>query len=360
MHSFDTSRDTLTAIDLCPGPGGATAGYKAAGIRVLAAVDIDRHARATYAANHPEVKLLSDDLAKLEPRRLLIINGLNPNELDILTACITCQTFSSLGRKDRRKDDPRNRLVHRVGDFVEEMTPRAVVMESVPLLATEHRFKLLVARLRRLGYGVWHGVVDAATFGVPQHRRRLVMIALRGALDSNVPKLEPNHPLLRSYQQHKTVRDAFRLLRYRQPGDPLSRPRTQYPKSVAERIAAIPPNGGSRKSLLAALELACHTKLSKAAASNVYGRMTLDDPAPTLTTRCTTPACGRYLHPWANRAITLREAAVLQTFPVDYHFEGGSMAIQSQIGNAVPPRLAEAIAVLVKDALTHIASTEKK
>lgn len=345
----------LEALDLCSGPGGVTTGYKAAGIRVLAAVDIDSNSRATYAANHPEVGLLSDDLAKLEPDRLLEVVGLNPGELGILTACVPCQTFSSLGRKNRKEDDPRNRLVERIGDFVESIAPRAVVMENVPPLRNDSRFIRLVERLRSMGYGVWHDVVDAAKFGVPQRRRRLVLIALKGFTDEAVPVLNPKHPLLRSHCEGRTVRDAFRTLRHHRRSDVLSRPRLSYPEIVANRIVAIPPNGGSRTSLPAELELSCHGELGKkdrkTAAGNVYGRMTLDEVAPTLTTRCTTPACGRFLHPWENRAITLREAAVLQTFPVDYRFKGGIMSIQAQIGNAVPPKLAEAIAIIVRDAL---------
>lgn len=352
----------FTAIDLCSGSGGVTTGYKAAGVKILAAVDIDSNSRATYAENHPEVKLLPDDLARLDPESLLRITAVQVGELDVLTACVPCQTFSSLGRKNRKEDDPRNRLVERIGDFVDKILPRAVVMENVPPLRGDCRFARLVERLRIMGYGVWHDVVDAAKFGVPQRRRRLVLIALRGFADEEVPALNPEHPLLRNRCEERTVRDAFRLLRHRRDCDVLSKPRLNYPKIVADRIAAIPLNGGSRTSLPAELELSCHSGLGKkdrnTAAGNVYGRMTLDEVAPTLTTRCTTPACGRFLHPWENRAITLREAAILQTFPVDYRFEGGIMSIQAQIGNAVPPKLAEAIAIIVRDALERSARNQ--
>ncbi len=349
-------RNRLTAIDLCSGPGGVTTGYKAAGVKVLAGVDVDTHSRATYETNHPEIDLLPDDLATLAPERLLDLVGLCPKQLDILTACVPCQTFSSLGRRHRRKDDPRNELVGRVGDFTARILPRAVVMENVPFLVKEDRFGALVGQLRDKGYGVWFDVVDAADFGVPQRRKRLVVIAVRGADDDEVPALDSHHPALERFRERRTVRDAFRLLRRRSANDPLSVPRTKYPEIVARRIAAIPRNGGSRTCLPAELELRCHDSIRTSGACSVYGRMTLDDVAPTLTTRCTTPSCGRFVHPWANRAITLREAACLQTFPVDYEFKGGSMAIQSQIGNAVPPRLAEAIAVLVTSTLEQPSS----
>jgi len=341
----------LTAIDLCSGPGGVTTGYKAAGIRVLAAVDIDEDARATYAVNHPEVALFPQDLAKLSPQWLLEQVGLKPGQLDILTACVPCQTFSSLGARSRRDRDPRKRLVLRVADFVAAIQPRALVMENVPRLRADRRFALLVGRLRRLGYGVWFDVVDAAAFGVPQRRRRLVLIAFRGHRDEDVPKLAPEHALLRGLVRRSTVRDTLRLVRSDARADPLARPRTEYPPTVARRIAAIPANGGGRNSLPDELELECHAKLKTLGAGSSYGRMRYDDVAPTLTTRCVTPACGRFLHPRANRPITLREAACLQTFPLRYQFKGGIMAVQSQIGNAVPPWLAKAIALVVAEAL---------
>ena len=129
----------FTAIDLCSGPGGVTTGYKAAGIRVLAALDIDNDARATYTANHPEVKLLADDLLKLDPSTLLQETGLEPGELDILTACVPCQTFSSLAREMFARD-PRNKLVLRIARVVAVVQPRAVVIENVPALRQNRRF----------------------------------------------------------------------------------------------------------------------------------------------------------------------------------------------------------------------------
>ena len=294
----------------------------------------------------------SHDLLELAPSTLLERLSLVPGEIDVLTACVPCQTFSTLGRKHRRSDDRRYRLVHRVGEFVAVLQPRAVIMENVPPLVRELRFKRFVARLRRIGYGVWFEVVDAADFGVPQRRRRLVMIALRGWRDAEVPVLYPGHRLLTKLATRKTVAQTLNLVEAEaKPDDPLAKPKTDHSPLVAKRIAAIPRDGGSRGSLPDELGLACHKSMRKTAAANVYGRMKLDDVAPTLTTRCTTPACGRFLHPLEDRAITLREAACLQSFPVDYVFKGGRMSIERQIGNAVPPRLAEAIAILVSDAL---------
>lgn len=340
------------AIDLCSGAGGVTTGFKRAGLAILAAVDTDGLARESYAINHPEVRLYSNDLLELRPETLLSDLELSPGDLDILTACVPCQTYSSLNRRREGADDPRERLVDRVADFVEVIRPKSVVMENVPLLLRDQRFKDLVERLRAMSYGIWAGVVNAEDFGVPQRRRRLVLIALRDRNDREVPPLSNEHPALRGFCERKTVRDAFRLLRHARADDPLAVPRRDYPAVVAKRIAAIPRNGGSRGSLPRELQLTCHRGRDNrefTAAGNVYGRMSLDEVAPTLTTRCVTPSCGRYLHPWANRAITLREAACLQSFPVDYEFKGGVTAVEAQIGNAVPPRLAEAVAMVLRE-----------
>jgi DNA (cytosine-5)-methyltransferase 1 len=222
-------------------------------------------------------------------------------------------------------------------------------MENVPQLAKERRFKLVVARLRKRKYGVWFGIINAADFGVPQTRRRLVLIALHGVKDEDVPALVTDHPVLRRRVARRTVRQALRgVARLRR--DELNRKR-KYPVLVKRRIAAIPRNGGSRSSLPRRLQLECHKRNEdKTACGNVYGRMRWDDVAPTLTTRCTTPACGRFLHPDKNRAITLREAACLQTFSRRYVFMGGYLSKEAQIGNAVPPKLARAIGLVVKAA----------
>jgi DNA (cytosine-5)-methyltransferase 1 len=194
------------------------------------------------------------------------------------------------------------------------------MMENVPGLRGDRRFALLRARLRRMGYGIWSEIVDAASFGVPQRRRRLVLIALRDKDDDAVPRPDRGHAALRRSRRNSTVREVLKLVRNHCKGDPLARGRTVYPVIVAQRIAAIPTNGGGRSSLGPELELACHAKLKRGGAGSAYGRMKYDAVAPTLTTRCVTPACGRFLHPRARRPITLREAACLQTFPVRYVF----------------------------------------
>lgn len=328
-----------TAIDLFAGAGGVTTGLKAAGATVLAAVELDPIASATYSANHPEVRLVTNDINDIVPAQLMRMAGLVPGELTLLAACAPCQGYSSLG--PRRPDDPRNELVARVADFVEVFRPRAVAFENVPQLAKDARFGAFVARLRELGYGLRPDVVDAAEFRVPQRRRRLVALAVDGLSNDQVPALKPIHVKYDDGLDPFWVRHAFAELPSLDSGDPLHASRA-YPPLVLARIRAVPKDGGSRRDLPPELRLRCHERLGNNSAS-VYGRMRWDAVSPTLTTRCSSPSCGRFLHPEEDRAITLREAAVLQTFPLDYCFEGGRMAIEAQVGNAIPVRLAEAI-----------------
>lgn len=325
-----------TAIDLFSGAGGVTTGLKLANARVISAVENDPIAAQTYRRNHGDVKLIEDDIRNVEPFSLLRRTGLVPGEITLLTACAPCQGFSSLGK--RLTTDPRNDLVYVVLRFIEDLRPEFVAFENVPRLARDVRFADFVVRLRQLGYGVYHGIYDAADFHTPQRRRRLVLAAARGRMDCEVPELVTAYaPEPRPH----TVRQAFACLPAIDSTDSLHRA-NEYSPSVLERIRSIPRDGGSRRDLPAHLWLNCH-KRAGTSAGNSYGRMSWNAVSPTLTTRCTTPACGRFLHPEEDRAITLREAAALQSFPKNYHFEGGRMAVASQIGNAVPVHLSEAI-----------------
>lgn len=338
----------LTAVDLCCGAGGVTEGYRQAGVEVIAGIDIDATACESFERNHPEVDFVLDEaLEDVAPAGLRRLLGLAARELTILTACVPCQTFSTIGAKNRKARDPRPRLVERVGDFVAAFRPMFVVMENVPQVQEHYRFALLRRRLVRLGYGVRHAVLDLSRYGVPQRRRRLVLVARRGRT-REVPFLDSDNPTARRFEREVTVRDVIGRLGPR-PGDRLHDTDRALAEAVRSRAAEIPKDGGSRASLPRRLRLDCHDDLQHSAATSVYGRMRWDAPAPTLTTRCTTPACGRFLHPEQDRPITLREAALLQTFPASYDFAGTRGEVERQIGNAVPPRLSKIIARVIEE-----------
>lgn len=329
-------------IDLFAGPGGMTLGLKQSGFDVVAAVECDPLAATSYRVNHPEVSIREADIRTVDPIDLLADIGLYPGELDLCAGCPPCQGFSSVRTLNGNKvvNDPRNDLIGEYVRFVRAIEPRSIMMENVPGLVKDHRFAAAVDELVELGYPADEGarILNAVDYGVPQNRRRLVLLCTRhGTVEFPAPQV----PRL-------TVRDAIAMLDAAgSSGDPLH----DFPERRSERvlaiIEAIPPDGGSRLDLPASQVLACHQNFT--GFKDVYGRMSWSQPSPTITGGCHNPSKGRFLHPAEPRAITLREAALLQGFPADYHFSlnRGKLAAAAMIGNAVPPPLAAAQAVAI-------------
>lgn len=322
--------NVLMAVDLFSGCGGLTQGLKDAGFTVGAAVEIDALAAETYAVNHPDVKLFNADIRGTSASEIMEACGVARGELDLLAGCPPCQGFSRirLNNKKERMDDPRNRLIDEVLRLIGELLPKAVMLENVPNLARYTRYLNFKRELRKLGYDVVDKVLDVADFGVPQRRKRLVVLASRlGQISHPAP-----------VDKRKTVRDAIATL----PADivdndPLHNLGEQRSERVRRLIRAIPKDGGSRTALSPGLTLKCHEKQD--GFYDVYGRMKWDDVSPTITGGCINPSKGRFLHPTEDRAITLREAALLQSFPPGYVFSlrKGKYAAAEMIGNALPP-----------------------
>lgn len=336
------------AIDLFCGSGGVTAGLKAAGWRVAAALDNDPIAARTYRRNHPEVAFVQKDIGSTEAVTA-IADAAAGRMIDLLIICAPCQPFSSQNRK--RGNDDREQLILKSLAILDFIQPKLIFFENVPGLAgPSYRpiLEALRARLAEVGYQVTDPIVkDAATLGVPQRRRRCIMVAaktqvaLKAFLQSDVS------------QPPRTVFDAIGRLGYLESGeavatDALHRARC-HSEIALRRLARIPKNGGSRRSLPPELELDCHKGSN--AFPDVYGRMSWHQVAPTLTTGCTDVTRGRFAHPEQDRAITLREAARLQTFDDDYQFEGNGSQIAVQIGNAVPPAMVAALSEAFENAL---------
>jgi DNA (cytosine-5)-methyltransferase 1 len=224
--------------------------------------------------------------------------------------------------------DPRNDLLLDFQRFIEEFQPRAIMMENVPGLATYERFQEFKKRMEELGYQGDHRVLNAADYGVPQRRRRLIYLAAVGT----------PIPFTKSRCHSKTVRDAIgKLPKPGKSGDPVHDLPAHPSDKVKALIQRIPKNGGSRKDLAEADQLDCHLRCD--GFSDFYGRMGWDEPAPTITSGCFNPSKGRFLHPAQNRAITMREAALLQGFPKKYRFPTlhSKTGIALMIGNALPP-----------------------
>lgn len=321
----------LTAIDLFAGCGGLTQGLKSAGYKVLAAVEFDDVAADVYKKNHKSTSIFTQDIKLVKPKKMMTEIGIAPLELDLLAGCPPCQGFSNLRTRNgsKRNRDVRNKLVFEMLRFAKALKPKAIMLENVPKLATHSSFQMLVKDLRSIGYNVSYSIENASDYGVPQRRKRLIMLAAREFLPEVIePKL-----------RRKTVRDAIgKLPKPNSSGDKLhTMDMSRRSDRIIELIKRIPKDGGSRSSLPDYMQLDCHR--NKKGFNDVYGRMSWDDVSPTITGGCYNPSKGRFLHPQQNRPITLREASLLQGFPPKYYFDPdiSQQATALMIGNALPP-----------------------
>lgn len=327
--------DVKIAIDLFCGSGSVTAALKSSGFRVAAAVDNDFVCARTYRANHSDTHFFAKDIRKLEPWHLR--RSLSAGQrVEILIVCAPCQPFSNQNRF-RSSNDERLDLVLSAVKFVQYFRPTTVIFENVPGIENSDSMARLLNQLRLLGYLFSKPQkLDAADFGVPQRRLRCLLVASR---EKRV--IRRTAKLGEKIGMRTTVREALRGVPSlssgeKSPTDQLHSARAHSPINL-ERLRHIPKDGGNRYSLPEHLVLDCHKKLDSASKfPDVYGRMAWDDVAPTLTTGCTDLTRGRYAHPEDDRAITLREAARIQTFPDSYRFHGNNSQIAMQIGNAVP------------------------
>lgn len=340
-----------TLIDLFAGCGGVTTGFKAKNFKVLAAVEFDPIIAQTYRLNHPEVIVYEDNICHISPDSVMHDCQLAPGQLTVLSVCAPCQPFSKQNRN--RNSDSRALLVLESLRFIEVFRPVFVFFENVPGLGQHSTIlKDLIDGLNNLGYQTSQPIIiDAVNYGVPQFRKRFILLATFLNIDLSLPPpthFAPETAKRLGKSPWLTVGDAFFGLSVISSGeqdknDPLHKARN-HSLLTLERLKYIPHNGGSRKSMPDHLELLCHKRSSTIGYHDVYGRMDLNKPANTLTTGCTNITKGRFAHPISNRAITLREAARLQTFPDTYKFAGNYDQISAQIGNAVPVKLAEALA----------------
>ena len=334
----------MMAIDFFCGVGGLSKGLQMAGIEVLAGIDLDDKCSETYNKNNAPAKFIHADIRSLQSQDLFsLAPAVREKPKDFLFAgCAPCQSYS----QQRKSKSPRPDATV-LGDFgrlVEECLPGLVVVENVPGIAKVKGFsifKRFLNTLERNGYSFEWDVINAKYYGVPQNRRRLVLIASRGRKASLPPRTHGKNLL-----PYLTVRHAIE----RFPSINAGESHSIIPNHCAAEITPInldrlnntPHNGGDRRSWPERLVLECHKNGHKGH-TDVYGRMSWDAPSPALTGKCNSISNGRYGHPVQNRAISLREAAALQTFPDDYVFNGARIRIAQQIGNAVPVLLGKVL-----------------
>jgi len=339
-----TTNSAVSAVDLFCGAGGLAHGLLQSGIKVEAGIDIDGQAEHAFVKNNPGAKFLKWDVSrKYCPS---ISKLLDDGRYRLLAGCAPCQPFSKLTQAIEKHQGWD--LLDNFGRCVKGIQPEFVTMENVPELADRGRevFDRFVSLLEGLGYQVDWKVVKCEHYGVPQARRRLVLLAsLLG--DISIPDGSYRYP-----SQWKTVRDTIADLPPLEAGeedseDPLHTASQLSPLNL-RRIRATPHDGGNRHDWPEDLVLDCHRKKSGERYYSIYGRMWWDKPAPTMTTLCTGVGNGRFGHPEQDRSITLREAALFQSFPRSYEFwpteqRVNRKAVGRMIGNAVPPQLAKAL-----------------
>ena len=346
-------RAQFSAIDLFSGCGGLSLGLRWAGFKVVAAIDNDSVSTATYRMNHRRTRLIEEDIRSVDPEVLMKELGLNPEALDLLAGCPPCQGFSTLRTLNGGRGvlEPMNDLVFEFPRFVQVFLPKAIMMENVPTLLNDARLGKIKEELGDLGYGCDADIFNAEKYGVPQRRRRMIFLAFR-----------PGCPSFASpARRRRTVAAAIRRLPLpEQSNDLLHNYSVRRSDRITALIRRIPQNGGSRTALPTEDQLNCHQDFD--GFKDIYGRMAWRTPAPTITTGCINPSKGRFVHPEQDRAITLREAALLQGFPKSYAFatDQGRYPTARIIGNAFPPKFAEHHARRVYEHLSRLLAMDNR
>jgi len=329
---------TISAVDLFCGAGGLTCGLEQAGINVISGVDLDTECKWAYEEN-TKAKFIEGDIGNLTADD--VNSFFTKGSVRLLAGCAPCQPFSSYGRTRQSADD-RWSLLNDFTRLVESCTPELVTMENVPGLIEHSIFSEFVSSLKNKGYFVDFRVLKCEQYGLPQTRRRLILIASRLG-EIKIP--EPTH------KKPNTVKNTIHQL----PKIELKKAHTSdrfhvsagMSKLNIQRIKAS-KQGGTWRDWPKELVADCHNSSTGKSYPSVYGRMSWDKPSPTITTQCFGFGNGRFGHPEQNRAISLREAALLQSFPDTWQFIPKDKSIKMtsvgrMIGNAVPPLLGKII-----------------
>lgn len=343
-------------IDLFAGVGGLSLGFELAGFTAVLANEYDESIANAYIKNKPHTKMIVSDITQLPIKDTF---SEYRDKIDLIVGGPPCQGFSQKGQR-KSIADPRNFLFRYYYEVVSLVKPKYFVMENVPNLLTAEGgyFKDEIKNLfESIGYKITADVLNASEFGVPQNRRRAIIIGRLGTYALSMP--QPT-------QKKVSIWDAISDLAYLESGEGTEKqdykypPQSDYQKEMRKnsqllynhvatkhsplalkRLKLIPPNSGR--------EVLPPEHLTKSIYSGTWSRMIKDDISATITTRFDTPSSGRFTHPFLNRAITVREAARLQSFPDDFVFYGNKTSQMKQVGNAVPPLLAKAIANVIID-----------
>lgn len=345
------------AIDLFCGAGGLSIGLKKSGFKICLGVDIDEAALKTYKCNLKRTKILKKDIKEVTGEEISAITGIKKNDNFLLAGCPPCQGFSNLGK--RNADDEKNALVYEYLRIIKEMKPTFILMENVPGMSTgvgKEIFEKVESELEQM-YHVEYDTLNAADYGVPQMRKRLVLhgirkdvycvVSLMGKKTKILPQATHCKERRKGYKQWVTVGETILDLPVLTAGSAYEDDKIKnhqarnLTQTNINRLIEIRRHNGNRELIPENLKLKCHEK-ENVSYTDTYGIIALDKPAPTITSGCTTISKGRYCHPTQNRGLSIREAARLQSFDDSFEFVGNMGEMSLQIGNAVPPKLAQA------------------
>lgn len=358
------SDNPIQLIDFFSGAGGTSLGFAALNrvlpvFEMLGGCDINKISAETYSHNYG-TPLFNEDITALayEEGRLekaLSVIGYSKDKPTVLIGCAPCQGFSSHRKKHwNEEDDVRNSLIMAFASIVKKIDPEVIIMENVPEFLSKRYWRYFSAAKKQYeeqGYIVKEAIYNAASFGVPQDRFRSIIIGMKKEFVLPVGYLQP--------KEYRTVRDAISHLPavpagVADPKDPMHKS-ASHKQSTIDVIKQVPHDGGNRP---AGVGPECLDKTK--GFSDVYGRLSWDKPSITITHYARNPASGRYTHPEQDRGLTAREAALLQSFPVGFEFTGKSDDIYRQIGEAVPPMLASAVAAnILVELLSSVPNEEE-
>ncbi|TAF76173.1 MAG: DNA (cytosine-5-)-methyltransferase [Bacteroidetes bacterium] len=343
---------TSKVVDLFCGIGGLSHGFIQEEFNVVAGIDIDITCKFAFEKNN-NAKFISNSISEISS---VEINKLFDNsEIRILVGCAPCQNFSSYMFKDKEKESNKWMLLYEFSRLIKEIEPEIVSMENVAQLLNFKKapvFEDFISNLASLGYHVYYEVVNCPDYGIPQSRKRLILLASKLGKIKLIPKTHTK-------DNYVTVKDTIGKLLKIKDGEKDKKDSYHFSRKLSpinkKRMLAT-PYGGSWKDWDDDLKLTCHKKTSGKTYPSVYGRMLWEKPSPTITTQCLGYGNGRFGHPEQDRAISLREAALFQTFPLNYQFSENievinSTVIARQIGNAVPVRLGQVVAKSIKEHL---------
>lgn len=368
------------AIDIFSGCGGVSCGLSLAGFKVKAAVEIEKHAVDTYLNYEPlnKVNVLNKDICNLSGEEILKAAKIKKDDIYLFAGCPPCQNFSRQNPLNKNKsDEERKKLLFEFLRLIEEILPPFILMENVPGIKSDFNNAILSEFLEHLKkhYEIRESILNAANYGVPQLRKRFVLHAVRNDISEELISLQFSFELPKAthdkngsngLKKWKTVKEAIGDLpsikageTYVDDGKIHNHKCARLSETNLKRIKEIRKNGGSRSGLPKDLVLACHKKKDEngnafSGHGDVYGIMHSDKPAPTITGGCLCYSKGRYGHYSQDRAISIREAARLQTFPDDFVFSNSLTDSALQIGNAVPIELVRASGQVFKDAIKCI------